>query len=50
MKIGVLRLQPRTVKGLYYAAGSFTLLMVGIALCLLVGMMLLPETHEIPWR
>ena len=50
MRIGVLRIQPRTVKGLYYAAGSFTILAVSVGLCFLIGMMLLPESREIPFR
>jgi hypothetical protein len=50
MKIGSMRLQPRTVKGLYYAAGSFTVLIVGAAFFFLMGLMLMPEAREVPWR
>jgi hypothetical protein len=50
MRVGTLRLQPRTVKALYYAAGSFTLLIVGAAFFLLMGMLLMPEAKEMPWR
>jgi len=50
MRVGTFRLQRRTVKGLYYAAGSFTLLVVGAAFFLLMGMLLMPEAKEVPWR
>jgi hypothetical protein len=50
MKIGTIRLQRRTMKGLYYAAGSFTILMVGAALLFLMGVMLMPAAREVPWR
>jgi hypothetical protein len=50
MRLGALRVQRRTVKGLYYAAGSFTLLVVGAAFLLLMGMLLMPEAKEVPWR
>ena len=50
MRIGTLRIQRRTVRGIYYAAGSFTLLLVGAAFFLLMGMLMMPEAQEVPWR
>ena len=50
MKTGLLRVHPRTVKGLYYSLGSFTLLVLGIALCFLISMIFVPEAKEVPWR
>jgi hypothetical protein len=50
MRIGTVRLHHRTRRGLYYAAGSFTLLILGVSLCLLFGMLLLPEAHEVTLR
>jgi hypothetical protein len=50
MRIGTLRIQRRTVRGIYYAAGSFTLLLVGAAFFLLMGMLMMPEAKEVPWR
>jgi hypothetical protein len=38
------------VRGIYYAAGSFTLLLVGAAFFLLMGMLMMPEAKEVPWR
>ncbi len=50
MRTGTLRLQPRTVKGLYFAAGSFALFVVGVAVCLLLCLLILPEAKEVRWR
>ncbi len=50
MKSGLLRLESRTVKGLYYAAGGCTLFALGVGLFLLVGMMFLPEAKDFPLR
>jgi hypothetical protein len=50
MKLGTLRLHRRTVKGLYFAVGSFTILAVGAALFFLMGLLLMPEAREMPWR
>jgi hypothetical protein len=50
MRIGSVRLHKRTLRGFYYAAGSFTLLVLGVGLCVLFGMMLLPEAREVTLR
>jgi hypothetical protein len=50
MRIGTSRLRPKTVKGLYLAAGSFTLLIVGVAFFIFLGMNFMPEAREVPWR
>jgi len=50
MKVGTMRLQPRTVKGICYAAGSVAFLVVGSAICLLVTMILLPASQDAFWR
>ncbi len=50
MRIGTLRLHPKTLKGLYYAAGSFTVLVVGVAFFFFLGLLMMPEAREVPWR
>lgn len=50
MRIGALRVHQKTLKGLYYAVGSFTVLLMGVALFLLLGMLLSPEAREMPLR
>lgn len=50
MRIGTVRVHRRTLKGFYYAAGSVTLLVVGVGLCMLFGLLLMPEAHEMTLR
>jgi hypothetical protein len=50
MKFGTVRLPRGTVKGLYFAAGSFTILVVGAAFFLLMGILMMPGAKEVPWR
>jgi hypothetical protein len=50
MRIGTVRVRRRTRKALYYAAGSFTLLILGLGVCMLFVMLLLPEAHEVTLR
>jgi hypothetical protein len=50
MRIGPVLVDQRTIKRLYYAAGSFTVLVVGVGLFLLLGVLLIPEARELPLR
>ncbi len=50
MKIGALRLHQRTLKGLYFAIGSLTVLVIGVGLCFLIGLSFLPQARELPLR
>jgi hypothetical protein len=50
MRIGTMRVRQRTFKGLYIAAGTLTLLVVGLGLSVLFVMLLLPEAREATLR
>jgi hypothetical protein len=50
MKVSMLRIHPRTMTGLYYSLGGFTIFVLGVALCVLAIMTFLPEAKEVPWR
>lgn len=50
MRIGFVQLDQRIIRRFYYAIGSFTILAVGVALLLLLGVLLVPEARELPLR
>ena len=50
MKLGTMGLPSKTIKGICYAGASFMVLVAGVAFCLLLASLMLPEARELPWR